>query len=201
MIRVILFIGLIFFGGCSKATLTEELLIKSSKYKDSGNLKKQAEAFEDMIKVIESDSHSNSINMMYKHGFSGMQFVYLKMGDLYLNLNQYDKALLYFQKAKKVILKKSFSTRVGIDTVNTKIAKIYINLGENKKALTLLTENRKSSIAPIFQLDTYFLLKNIYIQEKKFNRLKDIADRLISLKDKFSNQTAITIMSSFVKTT
>jgi len=189
----IILIFLILNISCSNGALTEELLLKSGTYRDKRDYINQAETFEKMIEVIESDSYSDSINIMYSHGFTGMHFVYWRMGDLFFKLNRYGKSLLYFQKAKDTLLKSEFPSNVGIATSNSRIAKVYIELKQQEKAIKILKENIKlSSLSPIFQLDTYMLLKNIYINQKKFNKLRDIAIKLTSLKSNFLSQTAIT---------
>jgi len=196
--RFFLVIFIFFILGCSKAELTKKLFYKSIEYKKKEDYENQAKTFENIVKIIESDSYSDSINIMYEYGFYGMDSVYWEMGNLFFDLYKYDKAIKYFKKAKKYILQNSKKSqrekKSSIATYNISLARAYNAIGLYDEAIKILEENTKFSPHSIGYLDvlsTYMLLKNSYINKQEFVKLKTIVKKLIDISKHYVSQTAI----------
>jgi CHAT domain-containing protein len=195
--RFFLVIFIFFILGCSKAELTKKLLIQADNYAKKNEYVNTAETFEKLIKVLESDSSKESINYMKKNGFISMAYIYKVIGDIYFGLNRYDKALLYFNKEKQSV-KKEYSSKYLQATYlaqsNQNIAKVYIKLGQRKKAIKILNNNLKKFpfLHPLFRLKDYIYLKYLYTKTPiKLNRLKFILNELLKIRNEFISKTAI----------
>ena len=198
MIRVWLFIGLIFFSGCSVSQRIDKLYERNYKYEEEGNIKKR-------IEVLEKFKKLKFINDGFYSDYSSKYLLFRDLGQLYLAENKYELALENLEESKKYIDKEILKERdkhwkhiiEGYkSSVDYFIAKVYNELGQYNKAIKLLENDLKNyPMGTILANKIKMDLANLYIKSKNIEKAKEIILEITSSKDDFSYENKCSIFS------
>jgi CHAT domain-containing protein len=171
---VVLFIGLIFFSGC---TVTQRYEYLSAKYNNLSfnskhNYHKEKILLEELI-LLENKNIKLDKSDFYIHS---NQFIhYRDLGDIYFRSYEYDKALEQYSFAKKLVKKNDISELTFI--VN-RISYIYWRLNKKEKAISLLNDflktYEKELKNKVFKRRIDKTLKRYYLEKKQFKNITKI---------------------------